>query len=198
MNVAKGVRLFSEGAQHATEIRPLGHLFKQGLIAVLAFFLPLFAVLYWLTIPRGLWLPVLIVQLITSSCILYAVYAHNHAKIVVSPLEITERGFFGRTTRYCTAAVDSIMILEMYQSDTLDTHAHLFVRKPNGTVALRMRGQFWARDDMEKVIDELAAPVIRVAEPVTLRDLNRTNPELLYWFERRPVGRSRRYDGLSG
>lgn len=177
-----------EGAQRTTELRPLGHLFKQGLTAVLAFFVPLFAVLYWLTIPRGLWLPVVIVQLIAASCILYAIYSHHHLRIVVSPLGFTERGFFGRTTRYSAASIDSIMMLELYQSDTLDTHTNLFVRKADGSVALRMRGQFWARADMEKVIDILAAPIIRFDEPVTLRDLNRTSPELLYWFERRPAG----------
>lgn len=184
--------MFHEGVQRTIEVRPFGHLFRQGLTAVLAFFVPLFAVLYWLTIPRGLWLPVAVASLIAASSLLYAVYSHRRITITVSALGFTERGFFGRTTRYAAAIVDNVMILEMYQSDTLDTHAHLFVRKADGTVLLRMRGQFWSRADMETVIDELAAPVVRVAEPVTLRDLNQTNPELLYWFERRPVGRWRR------
>lgn len=184
--------MFHEGVQRTVEVRPLDHLFKQGLTAVLAFFVPLFAVLYWLTVPHGVWLPVVIVQLVASCSLIYAIYSYRHIKIVVSSRGFTERGFFGRKTQYASAMVDNVMIVEMYQSDTLDTHPHLFVRKADGTVALRMRGQFWSRADMEMVVDELAAPIVRVEEPVTLRDLNRTNPELLYWFERRPTGRLRR------
>jgi hypothetical protein len=43
---------------------------------------------------------------------------------------------------------------------------------------------------MEKVVEALDVPVVRVPEPLSLRDLNRLRPELLYWFERRFTGRS--------
>jgi hypothetical protein len=52
-----------------------------------------------------------------------------------------------------------------------------------------MRGQFWTQEDMDSVADELGAPIVRVAEPLTLLDLNRWKPGLVYWFERRHVAR---------
>ena len=190
----KGKRgqVFFEGVENERthEIRPLGHLFRQTVIALLAFFVPLFAVLYWLTIPRDLWLPVALGQFVASGIILFGVYAHRNTCITVSPLGFSERGFFGRTTQHAAATVDTIVLLDMYQSDTLDTYAQLFVTGRNGKVLLRMRGQFWSRTDMETVIEELAAPVLRISAPMTLRELNRMSPELLYWFERRPVGRA--------
>ena len=185
-------QVFVEGVENerAHEIRPLGHLFRHSIIALLAFFVPLFAVLYWLTIPRDLWLPVALGQVLISGFILFGVYAYRNTRIIVSSVGFSERGFFGRTTQHSAASVDSIVLLDMYQSDTLDTYAQLFVTGRNGTVLLRMRGQFWSRADMETVIEELAAPVVRISAPMTLRELNRMSPELLYWFERRPVGRA--------
>lgn len=176
--------------EHTHEIRLLSHLFRQTIIAILAFFLPLFAVLYWLTIPHDLWFAVALSQLVATGLISYGVYAHRRTHIIVSPLGFSERGFFGRTTQHAAAEVDTIIFLEMYQSDTLDTYAQLFVTEKGGKVILRMRGQFWARTDMEMVIEELAAPVVRITAPMTLHELNRISPELLYWFERRPVSRS--------
>ncbi|MFT2817072.1 hypothetical protein [Leifsonia sp. A12D58] len=146
--------------------------------------------LYWLTIPHDLWLLVALSQLLATALIFYGVYAHRHTSIHVSHRGFSERGFFGRTTQHAAAEVDTIIFLEMYQSDTLDTYAQLFVTEKSGKVILRMRGQFWARADMEMVVEELAAPVVRINAPMTLNELNRISPELLYWFERRPVSRS--------
>ena len=184
--------MFFEGVENERthEIRPLGHLLRQSVIALFAFFVPLFAVLYWLTIPRDLWLPVALGQFIASGFILFGIYAHRNTCITVSPLGFSERGFFGRKTQHAAASVDTIVFLDMYQSDTLDTYAQLFVIGRSGKVLLRMRGQFWSRADMETVIEELDAPVLRISAPMTLRELNRMSPELLYWFERRPVGRA--------
>ena len=52
-----------------------------------------------------------------------------------------------------------------------------------------MRGQFWSQADMERVIEELDVPVTRPEEPMTLNQLRRTWPRLLYWFERARLGR---------
>ena len=39
----------------AQVLRPHGHLLRQTTPSILAFFAPVFAVLYWLTIPLGEW-----------------------------------------------------------------------------------------------------------------------------------------------
>jgi len=160
------------------------------MLALLAFFAPTFAVLYWLTIPLGGWLPVALAQAGVTLVCVFGVVAAFRAVIRVDGTGISERGFFGTTARFPLGMVGSVVLLELYLSGALDTHPQLFVVGHDGKLLLRMRGQFWSRDDMDTVADELGAPIVRVPEPLTLNDLNRLRPELLYWFERRPVNRA--------
>jgi hypothetical protein len=84
----------------------------------------------------------------------------------------------------------TVLLVHLYEGSTLDTQPQLFVTGADGRVLIRMRGQFWALEDMERVAEELDVPVTRSAESMTLTELRRTSPELLYWFERFPrVGR---------
>jgi hypothetical protein len=169
---------------HVLALRPHGHLFRQGNIAFLALITPLFAALYWLTIPRGEWVPVLVVQVILTVTYVFGFIASLRAMIWVEPAAITERGFFGRTTRIETTQVAGIVMLDLYRSGALDTLPQLFVTDSNGCLLLRMRGQFWSPSAMATLTEALGVPVERVPRPMTLRELNRERPQLLYWFER--------------
>jgi hypothetical protein len=175
--------------RRALALRPCGHLFRQSTISILAFFAPLFAVLYWLTIPGGVWLPVAVGQ--AFALVLYGIAAIAFARTViwVDHTGVSERGFFGRVAHVPVRTIGSIVMLELYQSDALDTHPQLFVTGSDGRLLLRMRGQFYSRQAMETVVHQLGTPVETVPEPLTLLELNRLRPELLYWFERRPVNR---------
>jgi hypothetical protein len=82
--------------------------------------------------------------------------------------------------------VGSVLLIDLYEGSTLDTQPQLFVTGTDGRVLIRMRGQFWAFADMERVAEELDVPITKRAESVTLTELRRTSPELLYWFERFP------------
>jgi hypothetical protein len=177
--------VIATGAQtHVLAVRPHGHLFRQGNFAFLALITPLFAVLYWLTIPRSEWLAVLVAQVILTVAYVFGFIAALRARIWVEATAITERGFFGRTTRIETSRVAGIVLLDLYRSGALDTLPQLFVTDPNGCLLLRMRGQFWSPSAMVTVAELLGVPVERVPEPMTLRELNLERPELLYWFER--------------
>jgi hypothetical protein len=180
-----GVR---QAREHA--LRPFEHLFRQSTVAILAFFAPLFAVLYWLTIPRGVWLPVAVAQAFVILLYGLGTIAFHRATIWVDHAGITERGFFGRVDWFPVASIGNIVLLELYQSDALDTHPQLFVTGSDGRLLIRMRGQFHSRGAMETVVQQLGAPVVLIAEPMTLQELNRAHPELLYWFERRLVNRA--------
>ena len=154
---------------------------------MLALFSPIFAVLYWLTVPEGTWLPVAVAQLGVTVVFGLGVVGFHRTGIWVDHSGITERGFFGRVDSYPAAEVGSILLLELYLGDALDTNAHLFVVGVDGRRLVRMRGQYYSHAAMDTVIEQLGAPVVRVSEPMTLRELNRARPELLYWFERRLV-----------
>ncbi|TFB47306.1 hypothetical protein [Cryobacterium tagatosivorans] len=154
---------------------------------MLALFSPIFAVLYWLTVPEGTWLPVAVAQLGVTVVFGLGVVGFHRTGIWVDHSGITERGFFGRVDSYPAAEVGSILLLELYLGDALDTNAHLFVVGVDGRRLVRMRGQYYSHASMDTVIEQLGAPVVHVSEPMTLRELNRARPELLYWFERRLV-----------
>lgn len=175
--------------EHAYALRPHRDLLKQSTLALLAFFAPTFAVLYWLTIPSGQWMPVLLSQLGVTLVCGFGLVASYRAFVRVDGAGISERGFFGRHTTFPSASIGSVVLLELYLSGALDTLPQLFVTGHDGRLLLRMRGQFWSRDAMNTVADELGVPIVRVPEPLTLADLNRLRPELLYWFERRPPSR---------
>lgn len=171
-------------------LRPRGHLLGHSAIAMLALFSPIFAVLYWLTVPDGTWLPVAVAQAGVTLVFCLGVIAFYRTGIWVDHSGITERGFFGRVDAWPAAEVGSILLLDLYLGDALDTNAHLFVVGVDGRRLVRMRGQYYSHAAMDTVIEQLGAPVVRVTEPMTLRELNRARPELLYWFERRLVDRT--------
>jgi hypothetical protein len=168
------------------ELRPQPNLLRQGIIAVAALTTPVFAVLYWMSVPNGQWPSVLGVHLVIGLLTVLFALGYLRASIRVSARGIRERGFFGRTHATSIDAVGSILLLEVYRDSALDTQPQLFVCDRDGHLLLRMRGLFWSRTDMDTVIDSLDVP-IEVADGVfTTSDLRRTRPELLYWFERFP------------
>lgn len=171
------------------QLRPNAHILRQYTYALVACLVPLFVVLYWLHLPPAALAHLGIVMLLICLAWVFAYIGHKRAFIRVTPTAVTERGFFGGTSVFPLDRVGSIIILELYRSGSLDTHPQLFVIDAEGHPLVRMRGQFWSRDDMEQVVNALDVPVVRVPEPLSLRDLNRLRPELLYWFERRrPFG----------
>ena len=177
-------------ALRAHVLRPHGHLLRQSTLSIMAFFAPVFAVLYWLTIPIGEWIAVLIVMLLVMLAATVGIVGFLRTCVWVDETGISERGFFGQVTSFPAAQVASVVVLELYQSGAIDTHPQLFVTGADGQLLVRMRGQFYSRGAMETVADELGAPVVRVPDPMTLTELNRLRPELLYWFERRITGRA--------
>lgn len=167
--------------------RPVAKLHVQATIAALAFFAPIFAVLFWLTIPRGTWVTVVIVLGVVVLLCAAALIGAQRSTIWVSQGTASERGVLGRTRHFVLADVHEVVMLDVYRGDAVDTYPQLFVTGHDGRTVLRMRGQFWTPEDMETLADELGAPVVRISDPLTMSELNHSRPELLYWFERRPT-----------
>lgn len=169
-----------------TVLRPRRDLFARGLTAVLALTTPVFAVLYWLTIPSGEWKYVLVAHVLVLLATILGVYAFFGATITLRPDGVRERGFFGQTRFVRSADVASILLLRLYDGSTLDTLPQLFITGRDGRVLIRMRGQFWSAEDMELVAEDFDVPVTRPEDFMTMTQLRRRSPELLYWFERMP------------
>lgn len=180
----------SESAHPTTarshDLRPQPHLLRQGIIACLALTTPVFAVLYWMSVPNGQWPAVLAVHFAIALLTVWFALGYRGASVRVSARGIRERGFFGRTHTTPFDAIGSILLLELYRDSALDTQPQLFVCDRDGRLLLRMRGLFWSRTDMDTVIDTLDVPIEVADGTFTTADLRRTRPELLYWFERFP------------
>lgn len=174
-------------------VRPVRALFRQGVVTTLAVMTPIFAVLYWLTIPNGMWPLVLIVH---GACLAFTgliALAFAGASIQLSSTGIRERGFLGRITRTPSDRIGSALMVEVYRDSALDTQPQLFICDTDGRLATRMRGAFWSLADMDAVVDALEKqniPIEAVESGMTMTELRRMRPDLLYWFERFPTLRS--------
>jgi hypothetical protein len=178
--------IFSGGVRtRAHALRPDGRLLLQSGLSVLALIAPLSAVLYWLTIPINSWQPVALTDLVVVVLFVIGTIAFYRTAIWVDAEGISERSFLGRVSEFATDEIGSVVLLDLYRSGAMDTHPQLFLTGTDGRLLIRMRGQYYSRGAMDTVLDLLDPPVVRVPEPMTLQDLNRVRPELLYWFERR-------------
>ena len=68
-----------------TILRPHRHLFSRGVVAVLALTTPVFAVLYWLTVPSGSWPWVLLAHVLTIAVLVLGVYSYFSTTITLGP-----------------------------------------------------------------------------------------------------------------
>lgn len=176
----------ASGQVGPVRVRPYSHLFNQGVAAVVVFMTPVFIVLYVLTYSNGRWVAVLVVQAIATLLVVLAGWGYFGTAIWVSATEISERGFFGRTQRFSRSSIGSVVLAETDVSTSAQTIPQLFVCDHDGTQLVRMRGQFWSRDSMELVKTTLDVPYRVVDQVLTVSELRRDYPGLLYWFERHP------------
>ena len=168
-------------------LRPYRHLLWRGIGAILAFAIPTFGALLFLTIPDGPWVIVVVYEATALLLLALAVYRYLRLGIWVDVAGIAERGFFLSRRRIPVADIGSLVSATTFQVGGVDAVPQLFVCDHSGRQLVRMRGQFWSREAMGAVITTLGAPVIEIEHPISTADLHREYPGLLYWFEKRPM-----------
>lgn len=171
----------------ATRLRPHRHLLWRGIGAIQAFCVPAFGVLLFLTVPDGPWVAVVVCEVITLLLLALAIYRYLRLGIWVDAAGIAERGFFFTRRRIPLAQIGSMVSASTFLGGGADTVPQLFVCDPGGRTLVRMRGQFWSLESMVAVMTILDAPLVEIEHPVSLAELQRTHPGLLYWFEQHPV-----------
>ncbi len=171
----------------AVQLRPHPYLLRRGTAAVLAFFVPAFGVVYFLTVPHGPWVVVLVAQLLVSAAFSYSVFAYARLGVWVSATSISERGYFGITRTFAAEEIGSVLLLDTFHGGWAETVPQLFVTDKAGRQVIRLRGQFWSRDTMQAVATTLDTGVTELAHPISTGELHASYPGLLYWFERRPI-----------
>jgi len=158
-------------------------------LPVVALVLPLLAAELWLLDPAGAWPFVAATGAVTATLILAAWIAYQRTQASISVYGIVERGFFGGTYTMAARDIACVLRVQLYRGNSLDTSQELFVVSRSGRGVFRMRGRFWNTATMDRVAGILGADETVRPEPVTLAELRVTDPNLLYWFERRSLSR---------
>jgi hypothetical protein len=163
-------------------------LLAQGILALLALSVPIMIVLYWLTIPAGTWGWVGAAQVLVLLIVLITAYRYTRVSVTVTPTTIIEVRFFGGENRTNIADIDRVIMLEMHRTMASQSRLQMFVLNVGGRPLLRMRGEYWSRNSINRIAAQLTtAPIEHIDHPVTLDELQTSRPEMLYWFERRPI-----------
>ena len=171
----------------ALRLRPRYSLFTRALAASIAFMVPVSVVLYVIALPVEAWRAIFAVQVGGAAIVIYTCVSYLRVGIWIGSDSLRERGFFGRVTETRFSAIRSALIAETDGSDATTPVQQLFVCGENGTPLLRMRGQYWSRVSMAKVVGSLDVPVIHTDGVSSMAELDDAHPRLLYWWERNPM-----------
>jgi hypothetical protein len=170
-------------------LRPRKRLFQRAVTAVIVVLVIVFASLYWLSIPLGTWPWVAIGQAAVMILLAIGILSTRGVSFLLTDGAVQERGAFGYTRTVRVGDADSIMLVDLYVGSGMETDPHLFVVDAHDRLLLRMHGQIWTRASMQQVAAHLGAPVVHAPQPMTFAEFTRLEPQLLLWWERRPIWR---------
>lgn len=168
-------------------LRPRRHLVSRGIVAALALLAPLLLVLYWLTVPSGTWIYIAGVQLGLTIFSVVGVLGARRMCVTATAACLESRDVLGRVSRISRSDIASVVLVDLYQSGTVDTLPHLYLLDSTGEVLLRLRGQIWPRSGLERMVDTLGVAVVRPPEPLTVAELGRLRPQLMHPCARRTL-----------
>ncbi|MET4157230.1 hypothetical protein [Agromyces sp. PvR057] len=170
-------------------LRPRRTLGRNIGFSIAALVLPILATQLWVLDPTGAWSLVAWAGAIIAALLVVAWISYQRTQASVSRYGIVERGFFGGTYTVPASDIATVLRIQLYRGSSLDTTQELFVVNRAGRGVFRMRGRFWNTSSMDRVAKILDVEEIVRTEPVTLAELRETDPNLLYWFERRSLTR---------
>ncbi|WP_146069467.1 hypothetical protein [Cryobacterium sp. Y11] len=166
-------------------LRPRERIVPHAIIGALALFIPLFAVLYWLSIPRQTWPFVLEAQSGLTTVGAIFVVGVNKMTLKVNTDGLSIRGLLGHRTRLATSTIGSLLLVDLYQSSTVEYLPHLYVLDSDDDVLLHLSGHLWSRSALESVIDGLGIAALRLPDPLTAVELDQLRPQLRHRLVRR-------------
>lgn len=152
----------------------------------LALSMPVFFALYWLTVPTGHSVHVIIAHAAVLLAFAIAAERLRRAKIVFSADGIRNSTWL--STRFTPVSeLASILVLTLADGQTLHQFAQYFFLDRSGRTRLRLRGQFWSKADLSRAAAFYDLPVSLIPSTISGKEARATYRTQLQWFERRPV-----------
>lgn len=173
-----------DSAAATVRVRARDSLLHSGVFGAVAAGIPLFAVLYSLAVAQGSWLRVLVVQVIFMALFAALVLRHLGAFVEVTATTITKQTLFVRTV-VKRSDVASLHMADTYHTSSEDLVPQMFALDAAGKRLLRMRGTFWARENMLAVCAAIGAPLVIEPRPLTTKEFYALAPGIAYWYEGR-------------
>ena len=172
----------SQMASTTVRVAARGSVLRSTIYAAIAAGVPLFGVLYWLSLSQGSWPRVVIVQVIYMGFFAIIAVRHFGAFVEVTSTTVTKQALFVRTT-LSRADVASSYLVDTHTSNSPELLPQLLLSDAKGTRLMRMRGTFWSRDDMLRVAEAIGAPLTVEPEPMTPKEFYALRPGIAYWYE---------------
>ena len=174
-----------EGHDGDLRLRPRLGLLLSGVLVLIIVPLPIVATLITLGVPGGSWPIALICGAISIVVFFTGLYLFHTTEIVISSTQITERGFFSRSTSTPISAVNSLVLAHTFSLSSSETLPQLIVRNDHNDRILRMRGIFWTEQSMREAAAAIGSPLEEPADAITSRQFFEQYSGSAYWFENR-------------
>ena len=166
-------------------LRPRLGLLLSGVLVLIIVPLPIVATLITLGVPNGSWPIALICGAISIVVFFTGLHLFHTTEIVISSTQITERGFFSRSTSTPISAVNSLVLAHTFSLSSSETLPQLIVRNDHNDRILRMRGIFWTEQSMREAAAAIGSPLEEPADAITSRQFFEQYSGSAYWFENR-------------
>jgi hypothetical protein len=168
-------------------VRPRRSLIVTALASVVLVMLPTFGVLYWFGAENDRILLVVVVHLALIALAVLVLLRQLSIDTTVTEAELRGRGIFSPMIRVPLERVARVDLVPTYVGQAPEPTVQLLVRDAARKRVYRMRGNFWAPGDLEKVAAALPVAANVANEPIPLDEFFGAYPGSAYWFENRPL-----------
>lgn len=169
----------------SVRVLPRASLGRAWLIAALVAGLPLFGVLYWLSLEQGSWRRVLVVQvlLVAASALVWT--RHTGAFAEVGERTVTKQAFIGSTI-IPRDRIAEARIVTTWRHGSSEAVPQLLLLDEDGHTLLRMDGTFWDLDSMERIAEATGVTISHDVEPTAAKEFLTEHPTAAYFYEGKP------------
>lgn len=168
-------------------VRPRRSLIVTALASIVLVMLPIFGVLYWFGAENDRILLVVVVHVALIAAAVLVLLRQLSIDTTVTDTELSGRGIFSPMLRVPLERIARVDLVPTYVGHAPEPTVQLLVRDAAGKRIFRMRGNFWAPGDLEKVAGALPVPANVATEPIPLDEVFAAFPGSAYWFENRPL-----------